>query len=268
MSPEHTEIDSGPQSKEVYPLPKEQLAIFDGLATELLSADNKFITELPASEQGVAILKEFTKSLVAIGDVSGSQETYTPEDIIDLIDSISKPEDLQRIPRKDGIRKAVHDLLGDDRVSRLMMESTGIKERFLSDILHPKKEEISVIDGVNSVSNPNVKAGTTALSAEREAVIVNSTMEAMRLAESARPDEQVNLLDRLTAEAGLSADEVTNLRLYAEAVESKKDAQKNQLGEDSSYWGQIAGQRMLKMSDSAKKIASEYTYIHSKQSLN
>lgn len=234
MSPEHTEIDSGSQSKEVYPLPKGQLAIFDGLATELLSADNKFITELPASEQGVAILKEFTKSLVAIGDVSGSQETYTPEDIIDLIDSISKPEDLQRIPRKDGIRKAVHDLLGDDRVSRLMMESTGIKERFLSDILHPKKEEISVIDGVNSVSNPNAKAGTIALSAEREAVIVNSTMEAMRLAESAQLDKKsVDSIDNLSDDVRQEIELVRQARMSF--AKSQREGRFGDAADDKRY---------------------------------
>lgn len=57
---------------------------------------------------------------------------------------------------------------------------------------------------------------------------------------------------------GLSADDLLELRSYAEATDEVRDAQKEGRGEDSTYWQQIKGQSLRTMSARAQSVANRY----------
>ncbi len=63
---------------------------------------------------------------------------------------------------------------------------------------------------------------------------------------------------------GLSADDITHLEFYAQALDTKRYAQKSGDGEGSIRWGQIAGQHQRELSDAARAIASSYAQTYAR----
>ncbi len=63
---------------------------------------------------------------------------------------------------------------------------------------------------------------------------------------------------------GLSSSDVTHLEYYAQALDTKKYAQKSGDGEGSTRWGQIAGQHMRELSADAKAVASRYAQVYAR----
>jgi len=120
--------DTFGQEKEVSLLPS-----FDSVATELLSDER--IKELPGEEQGRVIVDRFIGAVVRHGEVTGSQMTYSPLDVIRGIDKLSTvgEKGMREITSTDGLRTAVYELVTDERVgkevgdfaSRLGIDDTG-----------------------------------------------------------------------------------------------------------------------------------------------
>lgn len=94
------------------------LPSFDSVANELL-ADER-IKELPVEQQGRVIADRFIGAVVRHGEVTGSQTTYSPLDIIRGIDKLSLvgEKGMREITSTDGLRDAVYALAGDERVGR------------------------------------------------------------------------------------------------------------------------------------------------------
>ena len=95
-----------------------QLPSFDSVASELLT--NEQIRALPEIEQGRVIVDRFIGAVVRHGEVTGSQATYSPLDIIRGIDKLSLigEKGMREITSTDGLRNAVYALAGDERVGR------------------------------------------------------------------------------------------------------------------------------------------------------
>lgn len=229
---------------------------FDIFTHKLLDSENKAIASLPIEEQGVAIIREFTKELVKQGDVEGSKISYTPEDTIDLIAVVNKREDLQKITKQNGLRAAVEGLLSDERVLRIA--GKGMKEALLADILGIEKP--STIPGLAEMMNYTGDLEAEAATSPED--VMKMTDEARALAESAVSDAESSPLTELTK--GLSEDDIAHLKYYAKALQSKREAQIEGDGEDSIYWERIAGQHLKDLSDRAKSISGQYVSIHNR----
>ncbi|MFZ1250716.1 MAG: hypothetical protein WAR37_04700 [Candidatus Microsaccharimonas sp.] len=67
-------------------------------------------------------------------------------------------------------------------------------------------------------------------------------------------------LEKLTD--GLSENDLSALRSYAEAAAFKREAQKDGRGDDSTYWGQVQGQSFKGLSSQAKTIAQQYAHAY------
>jgi hypothetical protein len=79
---------------------------------------------------------------------------------------------------------------------------------------------------------------------------------AERVMEKPTPTDPSDVLRKLTE--GLSADDLLELRSYAEATDEVRDAQKEDRGQDSTYWQQIKGQSLRAMSPRAQEVANRY----------
>jgi hypothetical protein len=92
---------------------------FDSYVKNLIESEEKGFTELSPEAQGEAIVDRALGALIAVGPIKGSVDTYQPEHIVRLMDAIKRPEDIQTLTRKNGIRDAVNALLSDSRVGPL-----------------------------------------------------------------------------------------------------------------------------------------------------
>ncbi len=113
-----TEAQAPKEEKEASRMPR-----FDTLAESLLS--DKAINELPPEDQGRVIADRFIGALVRRGEVKGSQTTYTPQEVLHLMDRIQRSEDLRTITGTDGLRAAVEKLSLDERVGPVFGQLEG-----------------------------------------------------------------------------------------------------------------------------------------------
>lgn len=91
---------------------------YDQVVEKLLNSAD--IDGLPVEEQGHVIVDRFIGTLVRQGGVEGSQTSYSPADILHLMDEVSSdPDALQTITRTDGLRSAVKLLASDERTGTL-----------------------------------------------------------------------------------------------------------------------------------------------------
>lgn len=100
--------------------------------------------------------------------------------------------------------------------------------------------------------NPSVEKEPT-IDRETAEKVGKETLEIAGVETPATPDE---ILGKLTE--GLSADDLLELRSYAESTDEVRSAQKDGRGEDSTYWQQIKGQSLRAMSPKAQSVANRY----------
>jgi len=63
---------------------------------------------------------------------------------------------------------------------------------------------------------------------------------------------------------GLSMSDIQSLRGYADALDMKRTEQKSGNGENSTYWGQQAGQYLRDLTPKARAVAPQYAVMSSK----
>lgn len=134
---------------------------YDQVVKELFT--DQQIEELPLAEQGHVIVDRFIGAIVRRGGAEGSQTTYSPADILHLMDKISTdPDALKEITRTDGLRQAVGLLASDDRTGKMFGR---FSEQLASDVDRegnetPTLTSVAQIEGYltsggqNNVENP------------------------------------------------------------------------------------------------------------------
>jgi hypothetical protein len=103
---------------------------FDTVAHELL--DDETLNDLSPRERAEVIADRFIGSVVRHGDVQGSKQSYSPDNIIGRMDLVGTTsgteqyENLMRITGTNGLRSAVMELVSDEDVATLFGQ---LKER-------------------------------------------------------------------------------------------------------------------------------------------
>jgi len=113
---------------------EKSLVNFDQLTKNLLSDPE--INNLDPAVQGDVIVDRFIGALARQGSIEGSQTSYSPGDVLFLMDGIKQPEDIAKITRTDGLKEAALSLGGDPRTARLFGSLEG---RLIEDQTDPSK---------------------------------------------------------------------------------------------------------------------------------
>lgn len=92
---------------------------FDTIAQELIT--NKELSELEGPQRALVIADRFIGSIVRHGEVKGASASYSPAEVLEGMDYISKAgvSGLKEITRTEGLREAVRDLSLDEDVAKL-----------------------------------------------------------------------------------------------------------------------------------------------------
>ena len=113
---------------------EKSLVNFDQLTKNLL--EDAEIKGLEPAVQGDVIIDRFIGALARQGEIKGSQQTFSPGDVLYLMDGIQQPEDIAKITRTDGLKEAALSLGGDPRTAKLF---GSLESRLVEDQTDPKK---------------------------------------------------------------------------------------------------------------------------------
>lgn len=152
------------------------------------------------------------------------------------------------VTNHDGLRAALYKLLGSTDTSTAL--HTAITQREFA-AQQAERERAKSTDAVRDLG----RQATEGLIEMPKWPQAPETSEAPLLSAT----EQ---LAKLTE--GLSENDRLLLRSYADAVDSKKQAQQERDGQNSEYWGQISGQTYRELSARAQAIANTYASIYNR----
>ncbi len=220
------------------------------------------------------------------GEVTGSRGVYTKEDLFDQIEDFladsKRPVEAREqkdpsvyIPSIDGMRASFQLLMDNDATSRDFEDSLKMH----IEAHHQKRAELLSPENIESMGEAEVRAAevTDPMVGARRAAggLIEGIPEKIQsapdvnVAEFITEPEVVEPQPALTAAEylkkltdGLSEDDMSELRQYAEASDEQRQAQQDGRGQDSTYWGQIKGQSFRAMSSNAKTIANQYAHAY------
>lgn len=189
------------------------------------------------------------EALAISGDIksgNGNGRPYSLEEVqqqlSEFVQELNSPtmslEDRKKLIPRAGdlkLRDNFEDLINDEATSTTLMEAINIAARETA-----RKNEVVV------------ERTTTARS------FGGNTLGLVGVASPA--ETAADPLAELTRD--LDVGDIQALRSYAEAVQSKREAQKSGNGEGSTYWGQIAGQNWREMKPQIQAIAPRYESLY------
>lgn len=211
----------------------EQVETAESLTTEAENLDVQGRLELMTG------FLDSIEALAGSGDLKkGSGESYSLDEIREQLDQLVKElnnptegvNPLMLVTRSNGLRPTIDSLLTHESTASALIGA----------IIARGMEVAGKLKTVESLS-------------EEELDVVGI----------ADPGERVaNPLVELTKNLDIS--DIQVLRSYAEALQSKRDAQKSGNGENSTYWGQIAGQAWREMKPEIQAMAPRYASLYSR----
>ncbi len=180
---------------------------------------------------------ESIETLARSGNIkNGSGESYSlakvREQLSDLVHELNSPTEglnpMTLIPRSNGLRSTIDGLLTHESTASALIDAINARGM----------EIAGKLKTVESLGD-----------------------NALDVVGIANPAETVaDPLAELTK--SLDVTDIHLLRSYAEALQSKRDAQKSGNGESSTYWGQIAGQTWREMKPQIQALAGHYESLY------
>jgi len=261
MSPEKTPFTASTPDKPAA-APRELIEMPDWGTpkpeSEPLKEPLKTATELVSEAEDLdptarlELMKAYVASIEALalsGDIksgNGNGRPYSLEEVqrqmnefVQELNSstMSRTDRKNLIPRAGdlNLRESFEDLINDEATATTLMEAITMAARETA-----RKNEIATerIEPARSLGG--------------------NTLDLLGIADPA--EKVADPLAELTR--NLDASDIQSLRSYAEALQSKRDAQKSGNGENSTYWGQIAGQTWREMKPQIQAIAGRYESLY------
>ena len=222
------------------------------------------------------------------GKITGSIGVYSREQILqqlnDAYTESMTPKEMRHqpdadpytfIPRANGLRDSMRLLMTEESTYREVADSLRVhveaQQRRHEELVSP--ENIQDMGEVEVSSAGVVEPMAQARRAAEGIIdripdhIMNPKPAAAEAAQAAAPAAEATpklsggeYLVKLTD--GLSDDDKSALRSYADAAEQKAEAQKAGNGDNSMYWGQIQGQSLREMSAAARAVADQYSHAY------
>jgi hypothetical protein len=180
---------------------------------------------------------ESIEALARSGDIkNGSGESYSldkvREQLSELVQELNNPTEgfnpTLLIPRSNGLRSTIDSLLTNESTASALIDAINARG-------------MEVAGKLKTVESLGDKA-----------------LDVVGIADPA--EKVADPLTELTRNLDFS--DIQVLRSYAEALQSKRDAQKSGNGENSTYWGQIAGQTWREMKPQIQAISGRYESLY------
>lgn len=181
---------------------------------------------------------ESIEALARSGDLNKSSgESYSLDEIREQLDQLVK--------ELNNPTEGVNPL-------RLVTRSNGIRST-IDSLLKHESTASALIDAINARGGMEVAGKLKTVES-----LGDKVFDVVGIADPA--EKVADPLAELTR--NLDVSDIQVLRSYAEALQSKRDAQKSGNGENSTYWGQIAGQTWREMKPQIQAIAGRYESLY------